>query len=633
MARNPSAALRVLLAGLLAAGPLPAFAKEAQPAPQWAGKTESWGAWSMFEVPGLGSVYCHYTDCAGSWEVRRRQQAGGLSNAWTWARRAVGAEPEPILGAAVAKPGTKVPLYKQVSQKQTGERVDAVFVSANAQISFDGAGFVAYLPDGKTAPARGQSMLSNANGTLVVTLGAVAAPQPTVPPRDGGPTPPRPGPSIPTPTPVADFKGPFQWRSVPINDNPAGTEHRKCKKEECSCSGDSCKGRRIALYVVAAEERTDTALALKLQADADYYLTYKGDGYNVCWVSGQTASVPVPYLRGIKEDKFLPDASYWVKGAKAGGDFKGVSKLSVAWNPGEAAVPAHPSEDCSYQPAATPTDPLAAKLDELFPDKVERALADALAGAWAGKTGDESLKAFKADLDKALGGTGKDAFLADLRNKFQAAAVVHLTDDKYPDRARVSTLLVKRAVNSQELSAYACKGWAPTGDPATAAGPQGAQTALDKAKVMNTNGEAALAANTGEGASMLAGTDRQTVTVDPNAAGKPKDPRDALCRAYFESIKPPVQPPARDTQASVPPLPAGTARPPDKEDAGAAAAKAKADKNKLDLKRAVIGGMGGALVLGVFGFIFGGPIGALAMGAVGFGVMAGVSYLNNNPIE
>ncbi len=61
------------------------------------------------------------------------------------------------------------------------------------------------------------------------------------------------------------------------------------------------------------------------------------------------------------------------------------------------------------------------------------------------------------------------------------------------------------------------------------------------------------------------------------------------------------------------------------------AAKAAA-KKKVDLQRAVVGGIGGALVLAVFGFIFGGPIGALAMGAIGFGVMAGITYMNNNPI-
>lgn len=55
-------------------------------------------------------------------------------------------------------------------------------------------------------------------------------------------------------------------------------------------------------------------------------------------------------------------------------------------------------------------------------------------------------------------------------------------------------------------------------------------------------------------------------------------------------------------------------------------------KKKKNLQRAVIGGVGGAAVLAVFGFIFGGPIGALAMGAVGFALLAGVTHLNNNPI-
>lgn len=60
--------------------------------------------------------------------------------------------------------------------------------------------------------------------------------------------------------------------------------------------------------------------------------------------------------------------------------------------------------------------------------------------------------------------------------------------------------------------------------------------------------------------------------------------------------------------------------------------KAADEKKKKNLQRAVIGGIGGGAVLAVFGFIFGGPIGALAMGAIGFGLLAGVTHLNNNPI-
>lgn len=70
-----------------------------------------------------------------------------------------------------------------------------------------------------------------------------------------------------------------------------------------------------------------------------------------------------------------------------------------------------------------------------------------------------------------------------------------------------------------------------------------------------------------------------------------------------------------------------------KPDAKPADTKAEDDKKKLNLKRDVIGGIGGAAVLAVFGFIFGGPIGALALGAVGFALLAGVTHLNNNPID
>ena len=72
--------------------------------------------------------------------------------------------------------------------------------------------------------------------------------------------------------------------------------------------------------------------------------------------------------------------------------------------------------------------------------------------------------------------------------------------------------------------------------------------------------------------------------------------------------------------------------PPTTPDAEAKDTSAEYEKKKKNLQRAVIGGIGGAAVLAVFGFIFGGPIGALAMGAIGFALLAGVTHLNNNPI-
>lgn len=75
-----------------------------------------------------------------------------------------------------------------------------------------------------------------------------------------------------------------------------------------------------------------------------------------------------------------------------------------------------------------------------------------------------------------------------------------------------------------------------------------------------------------------------------------------------------------------------SAPPPTTPDAEKPDTKAEDDKKKKNLQRTVLGGIGGGAVLAVFGFIFGGPVGALAMGALGFGLLAGVTHLNNNPI-
>lgn len=83
-------------------------------------------------------------------------------------------------------------------------------------------------------------------------------------------------------------------------------------------------------------------------------------------------------------------------------------------------------------------------------------------------------------------------------------------------------------------------------------------------------------------------------------------------------------PPEQGIHYSAPPAVTPDAEKPD--------TKAEDDKKKKNLQRTVLGGIGGAAVLAVFGFIFGGPVGALAMGAVGFALLAGVTHLNNNPI-
>ena len=69
---------------------------------------------------------------------------------------------------------------------------------------------------------------------------------------------------------------------------------------------------------------------------------------------------------------------------------------------------------------------------------------------------------------------------------------------------------------------------------------------------------------------------------------------------------------------------------PDKAPADTSAEDAK---KKKDLQRDMIGGAGGAAVLAVFGFIFGGPVGALLGAGLGFALLAGVTHLNNHPID
>lgn len=89
----------------------------------------------------------------------------------------------------------------------------------------------------------------------------------------------------------------------------------------------------------------------------------------------------------------------------------------------------------------------------------------------------------------------------------------------------------------------------------------------------------------------------------------------------------PPEPGAHYTAIPQPPIGA------DKEDTSAKKAAEEAAAKKKDLQRMAIGGLGGAIVFGVIGFIFGGPVGALIGAGLGFGVLAGVTYFNNHPIE
>ncbi|MBI5595733.1 MAG: hypothetical protein HY928_06545 [Elusimicrobia bacterium] len=628
MARHPSAALRVVLAWLMFAGPLPVRALgNGTPNPNpWSGKSETWGAWHMFNVPGVGTVYCHYTDCGGAWTLRSPNDP--------MAKKAK-------LGKAVKTPGTKVPLYSFESRKDSPKKVEVKAVPTGAVIYLKDGRFVADA-NGKTGTAVfEQSMMFDPASSLIVTLGqaAPAAPTRPKPPVTTTPKPPVVTKPPVTSAPTAEYKGPVEWRSVPINGTKEGIAHMKCKLAECKCSDGSCAGRTIALYRLTKEEKTGQAggqdLKLTAAAASDYFLNYKAGKYHLCNSgSGASWSAPHPQESHFDESKFLPDHIYVLadKTENLGviRDFKGVAKVSVSWGgaPPALAADAIVSEDCKPEPKAeAPKDPLDAKLDELFKDKVERAGADWLAESFGGKKGKEAREAFLA----ALSGADKDKTVKEAKAAIGKEAARHVAAGK----PELAPFVGKRGVTAPDITAYICK-MLPEGDGTVAAPPTGPK-AMDQAKAMDANARAATGATVAEGAKEGAQDTTRPDAAAP-AASLPfeltKEIKDQ-CAIWRENQKPPttVRP---GPPAEVPPIYNAGERPgttPDKEDGAKDKAGADAAAKKKDLQRMAIGGMGGAIVLGVFGFIFGGPIGAIAMGALGFGLMAGVTYLNNHPIE
>lgn len=443
-----------------------------------------------------------------------------------------------------------------------------------------------------------------------------------------------PAPAPVPPAPGADFAGPFPWRSAPINDTANGVEHRKCKKAECSCTGDSCKGKRVNLYAVTKAEKADGTLKLTMTLDADNYLTHAGGKWNMCWNSGSRASVPVATMAGFPDSKFLPDATYWVKGGPAGADFKGVKKAEFSWTGSGPAKPKDMSPECAYgdspegAPPAT-ADELDKKLDELFTNKVERAGADWVATTYGGKTGAEARKAFL----EALKGPNSAAAVAEARGKVRKEGATHVAKGT-PESA---PFVGKRGVTKEDLQKYICD-LLPEGDGGAAAPAGGATSARDQLGVVDERSRAAAASASDAGT-------RGTAQIDETVRAGAQNPganlgfdvtpelkaQCAISRSRPTPAPGPIAGPGTGPGAGTDiPTPHGQQVSPDKEKPDSAAEDAK---KKKDLQRMAIGAAGGAIVLGVFGFIFGGPIGAIAMAAIGAGIMAGVTYLNNNPID
>lgn len=276
--------------------------------------------------------------------------------------------------------------------------------------------------------------------------------------------------------------------------------------------------------------------------------------------------------------------------------------------------------------------PLEARVGLVFQSAVERAAAEFLAKGWGGKTGAEAEEAFSLELDKALRGdaASRSAILGAARK----AVADHLKKDADPPGFKEH--LARKGVTRDSLLAFYCAVGTPAaGTPET--GAAGARAQADAAAARGAEGRTA-AEDTARGADF---TNKETGAASGSAPPPGGDIDPALAsecgkwKAGDVARRENAAEEARRRTAAAQTNIAGEAvgAPPTTPDAEKPDTSAADAKKKKDLQRAAIGGMGGALVLGVFGFIFGGPIGAIAMGAVGFGVMAGVSYLNNNPIK
>lgn len=281
--------------------------------------------------------------------------------------------------------------------------------------------------------------------------------------------------------------------------------------------------------------------------------------------------------------------------------------------------------------------PLDARIGLAFQSPVERALASYLAKDWDGKTGPEAEAAFSAVLDKAI--SGDAASRSAIVSRARAALTAHLKKDTDPPGLK--EVLSGKGVQRDALLAFYCS-TAQEAPPAS--GDAAAKTARGQGELARDR--AADARESAESGSRAADfTTKEDGTPVPAAAPSDMDPalaeeckqwRDADVARRENERERERQRRTNIAGDSVPPVTGAQERPgtaPDKEDGSKAKADAEAAAKKKDLQRMAIGGMGGAIVLGVFGFIFGGPIGAIALGAVGFGIMAGVTYLNNHPIK
>lgn len=628
MAPNPSAALRVGLAALLAAGPLqPAFAADTAVAGR------DYVVLQVGDVvPTYNGIMVKASDLAGLKKDQEKEVDGIVPSAME-RQGTLTAHTYKLIGA-VERVKVKVveePRTMGRGRYQLFRAGKWVAGRDNKPASFEGC-----VPNGDSRCFNG--IRGVARNFILATTAAAPAPAPA-------PVPPAPAPGQPRPAPVPGQPAPppapetlKDWAFIETADGPFAVG--KATYDGAKRSADACAGAggfvSVPLYAFKfADDQKDKPLAAAAE-DKGLLKVYKtgAPGQPLAWcpkgrdcaaegteVSARACEATA--CRGLTINRPAENrAGTPLVAADLDRPFSakaGTSALS-----GKSVVAPTVSPACAG-------DELDRKLDELFgSNKVERAGADWVAETYGGKTG----PAARAAMLEALKGPQAAAKHKEVRDAVRKEAAKHVASGK----PELAPFVGKRGVTKEDIAKYICD-LLPTGDGSAAAPTGGATSARAQLGVAADNSAAAAGATSDAGARGTAQIDERAPAAAQNPAGDlgfEVTPEIKTQCAIFRSTPAPQRPGPIAGPGTGPgsgadvPTPHGRQVTPDK---AAADTSAEDAKKKKDLQRMAIGGMGGAIVLGVFGFIFGGPIGAIAMGAIGFGLMAGVTYLNNNPID
>lgn len=604
MAPNPSAALRVVLAALIAAGPMPipAFAE-----PKVATAEDVFVIKVGEAVPTYHAVMVFTKDVSemkagDAKDVQllvpkqmrnlQRLEVWGVSIPYAFFHYGVEASAEPgklkLIEGHNTKSGSRWQVYRGGNWIAGKDNVPATFQGCRP--NGDGHCF---------------SAIRGIPRKFTITLAETPPPQP-VPgqPAPGQPAPGQPAPGQPDPAqPPAVAETLKDWSFVRTADGSfaVGKETlagAKKKADECRAEGFVS----VPLYSFKFDpDQPGKPLSATAENKGPLRVYKKGaPGQPMAWhpkdVDISAAECEATKCEGLTIERPADKATGALRPEHLDRPF--TAKEGGAVLSGKTAVAPTPSEACSGQAP----DPLAGDLKKLLgDDQAALTLAKLAQRVWKGEP---SFAAVLADaLKNPDAAKGKAAFLAKAREAV-------LAENGKP---AIAALKADSALMADFNSHHCKKAATPPSQPV--------KTASDKKELKQIATEGIERVDTGGGAPAVAPASTQplpetnpyaaicAIINDPGDVRQP-GPGSGTGRVGDITNAGPITPdvPGKDTSA---------------EDL----------KKKQNLQRMVIGGMGGAIVLGVFGFIFGGPIGALAMGAIGFGAMAGVTYLNNNPID